>query len=180
MQRNAKVREAVGHTVPAPRTAAPGTPAASSAADAPVLALRGAAVRLAGRTLWSGVDLRVGAGEFVAVLGPNGAGKSTLIKVLLGLLPGADGEVRVLGARPGRANHRIGYLPQRRSCDPSMRIRGIEVVGLGLDGDRWGVPLPSFGARRPAAGGPAARRRGHRTGRSLGVRAPAHQPLLRR
>ncbi len=92
--------------------------------------------------LWSGVDLTVGAGEFVAVLGPNGAGKSTLLKVLLGLMPAAAGQVRVLGQPPGRANHRIGYLPQRRSFDPSVRIRGTDVIRLGLDGDHWGIPLP--------------------------------------
>ncbi|WP_280702502.1 ATP-binding cassette domain-containing protein [Kitasatospora sp. GP82] len=67
----------------------------------PVLSLRAAAVRVGGRTLWSGVDLAVGAGEFTAVLGPNGVGKSTLVKVLLGVLPAAAGEVRVLGEAPG-------------------------------------------------------------------------------
>lgn len=111
-----------------------------------VLELRGAAVRVGGATLWSGVDLAVGAGEFVAVLGPNGVGKTTLLKVLLGLLPVAEGQVRVLGEPAGRANSRIGYLPQRRSFDASSRIRGTDVVRLGLDGDRWGIPLP-FGRR---------------------------------
>jgi zinc/manganese transport system ATP-binding protein len=111
------------------------------------MSLRGAAVRVGGRTLWSGVDLDVGAGEFVAVLGPNGVGKSTLVKVLLGILPAAAGDVRVLGEQPGHAGDRIGYLPQRRSFDTSLRIRGIDVVGLGWDGDRWGVPL----RRRKAA-----------------------------
>ncbi|MFC1412611.1 metal ABC transporter ATP-binding protein [Streptacidiphilus sp. N1-12] len=110
--------------------------------------LRGAAVAVGGRTLWSGVDLTVRAGEFVAVLGPNGVGKSTLVKVLLGLLPTAAGEVRVLGRAPGGAGARIGYLPQRRSFDASLRIRGRDVVRLGLDGDRWGVPLPFGTARR--------------------------------
>ncbi|WP_241777520.1 metal ABC transporter ATP-binding protein [Streptomyces sp. CT34] len=117
----------------------------------PVAALRDAAVRVGGRTLWSGVDLRIGAGEFTAVLGPNGVGKSTMIKVLLGALPAAAGDVRVLGARPGEANDRIGYLPQRRSFDASLRIRGVDVVRMGLDGDRWGVPLPFPSARRRAA-----------------------------
>ncbi|MEY9947602.1 ATP-binding cassette domain-containing protein [Kitasatospora sp. GAS1066B] len=69
--------------------------------ERPVLSLRGAAVRVGGRTLWSGVDLTVGAAEFTAVLGPNGVGKSTLVKVLLGVLPAAAGEVRVLGGPPG-------------------------------------------------------------------------------
>ncbi|MGW3625300.1 metal ABC transporter ATP-binding protein [Streptomyces sp. NPDC000880] len=118
-----------------------------------VVSLRGAAVRVGGRTLWSGVDLDVGAGEFVAVLGPNGVGKSTLIKVLLGVLPTASGEVRVLGERPGRAGQRVGYLPQRRSFDASLRMRGTDIVRLGWDGDRWGIGLPGLsGARRKAAG----------------------------
>ena len=56
----------------------------------------------------------------------------------------------MLGRPPGRAGHRIGYLPQRRSFDASLRIRGIDVVRLGLDGDRWGVPLPV----RPAPAAP--------------------------
>jgi zinc/manganese transport system ATP-binding protein len=119
-----------------------------------VVAVHGAAVRVGGRTLWSGVELEVGAGEFTAVLGPNGAGKSTLVKLLLGLLPAAEGEVRVLGTAPERARHRIGYLPQRRSFDASLRVRGVDIVRMGLDGDRWGVPLPlpaRFGARRRAA-----------------------------
>ncbi|MEU3874173.1 MULTISPECIES: metal ABC transporter ATP-binding protein [Streptomyces] len=135
---------------PAVRAAEARLPASRQAAE-PVLELRDAAVRVAGRTLWAGVDLTVGAGEFTAVLGPNGVGKSTLVKVVLGAHPLAAGEVRVLGARPGRAGHRIGYLPQRRSFDASMRIRGIDVVRLGMDGDRWGVPLPLPGPRRRAA-----------------------------
>ncbi|MEW2549626.1 metal ABC transporter ATP-binding protein [Streptomyces sp. NPDC047002] len=118
------------------------TAEAAPGAAAPVVALRGAGVRVGGRTLWSGVDLEVGAGEFVAVLGPNGVGKSTLVKVLLGVEQPAAGEVRVLGARPGRAGARVGYLPQRRSFDASLRLRGTDVVRLGWDGDRWGVPLP--------------------------------------
>jgi zinc/manganese transport system ATP-binding protein len=85
------------------------------------------------------------------VLGPNGVGKSTLIKVLLGVLPPASGEVRVLGEAPGRAGQRVGYLPQRRSFDASLRMRGTDIVRLGWDGDRWGIPLPGSSGRKAAA-----------------------------
>ncbi|MFI2207559.1 metal ABC transporter ATP-binding protein [Streptomyces sp. NPDC020192] len=170
----AKARDAVthtsGHTVPSRRSG--GHDTATGAGSDPVVALRGAAVRVGGRTLWSGVDLRIGAGEFTAVLGPNGVGKSTMIKVLLGALPAAAGEVRVLGARPGQANDRIGYLPQRRSFDATLRIRGIDVVRMGLDGDRWGVPLPFPSERRRAA-----RARVDEVIELVGATAYAHRPI---
>jgi zinc/manganese transport system ATP-binding protein len=107
-----------------------------------VIELHGAAVRIGERTLWSDVDLTVRPGEFVSVLGPNGVGKSTLVKAVLGLLPLSAGSIRVLGGAPGTANDQIGYLPQRRGFDAQLRVRGVDVVRLGLDGNRWGVPLP--------------------------------------
>jgi zinc/manganese transport system ATP-binding protein len=70
--------------------------------------------------------------------------------VLLGLLPLHHGSARVLGAPPGAHNERLGYLPQRRVFDADTRVRGCDLVRLGLDGHRWGVPLPlagRFGAR---------------------------------
>ena len=107
--------------------------------------LRDAAVRLGGRAIWSDVELRVGEGEFVAILGPNGAGKSTLLRVLLGLLGLSRGTATVLGGAPGARNRDIGYLPQRRVFDEATRGRGVDLVRLGLDGRRWGVPLPMAG-----------------------------------
>lgn len=149
-----------------------------------VIALRGAAAVVGGRTLWSGVDLTVRSGEFVAVLGPNGAGKSTLIKVLLGTLPSGTGTVSVLGRRPGGAGERIGYLPQRRNFDASLRIRGTDIVRLGLDGDRWGLPLPGlgrFGTGRLGARSHARRREAEARIREVidlvGARAYAHRPI---
>jgi zinc/manganese transport system ATP-binding protein len=111
---------------------------------ATVVRLDRAEVRIGGRTIWSDVDLRVQAGEFVAVLGPNGAGKSTLLAAILGLRPLSAGSIQVLGAEPGRRSARIGYLPQRRAFDPATRIRGVDLVRLGWDGDRWGLPLPGW------------------------------------
>jgi zinc/manganese transport system ATP-binding protein len=116
-----------------------------------MISATGAAVALGGRRVWSDLDMQVDAGEFVAVLGPNGAGKSTLVKAVLGLLPLAAGTLAVLGDRPGRHNDAIGYLPQRRSFDAGLRVRGRDMVQLGLDGDRWGVPLPGRTGRRRRA-----------------------------
>jgi zinc/manganese transport system ATP-binding protein len=105
------------------------------------VALRDAAVEVGGKTVWRGVDLAVEPGELVAVLGPNGAGKSTLLRVILGLARLTHGSASVLGEPAGRLNAAIGYLPQRHAFDSSTRIRGVDLVRLGLDGDRWGLPL---------------------------------------
>jgi len=122
-----------------------GLDASTSAA---VIQTQGASVRFGERLLWSGVDLSIRPGTFSAILGPNGAGKSTLLKVFLGLQPLASGTVNVLGAPAGAARRRIGYVPQRGGYDRTIRIRGIDVVRLGLDGGRWGVPLSAIRARR--------------------------------
>jgi zinc/manganese transport system ATP-binding protein len=110
--------------------------------DGTALAFADAAVRLRGRFVWRHVDLEIAAGSFVAVLGPNGAGKTTLIRAALGLTELAEGSITVFGRRVRRGNDAIGYLPQRRNFDPDLRIRGVDLVRLGLDGARWGFPLP--------------------------------------
>jgi zinc/manganese transport system ATP-binding protein len=117
--------------------APPTTPRAAG----PAVALAHAAIRMGGREILSDVSITIGHGEFVAVLGPNGAGKSTLMKAILGLVPLAAGSVDVLGSPPQHARGRIGYLPQRQSFDAATRVRGVDLVTLGLDGARWGVPV---------------------------------------
>jgi len=58
----------------------------------------------------------------------------------------------VLGTSPRVAKREIGYLPQRHAFDATTRIRGVDLVRLGLDGARWGLPLPGrAGPRRRVA-----------------------------
>jgi zinc/manganese transport system ATP-binding protein len=117
--------------------------------DTPAVRVRDAAVWYDGHAVFQHVDAEIGRGEFVAILGPNGTGKSTFIKGLIGLIPMVGEQIEVLGEAPGEASRRIGYVPQRRHFDTSVRLRGVDIVRLGLDGDRWGIPLPSLlsGAR---------------------------------
>jgi zinc/manganese transport system ATP-binding protein len=121
-------------------TRAPGRATATGRA---VVALRGATLSYGRRALWSGLDLDIQPGEFVAVLGPNGSGKTSLLRVLLGLQKLSGGTVEVAGG-----NGRIGYVPQQRAIDPSITLRGRDLVSLGYDGHRWGIGLRGARERR--------------------------------
>jgi len=102
-------------------------------ATGPVIEATALASGYHGRTVWSGADFSIGAGEFLTVLGPNGAGKSTLLRMVLGLIRPAHGTLRVFGDQPRRGNPAIGYVPQRRTLDPDLSVRAVDLVGLGVD-----------------------------------------------
>ena len=112
----------------------------------PSVQLRDAALRFGDRELWSGLDLDLAPGEFLTVLGPNGSGKTSLLKVLLGLQPLAAGTVSICGRTPRRGSDLVGYVPQQKSFDRGLPLRGRDLVRLGLDGHRWGLP---FGRKDP-------------------------------
>lgn len=118
-----------------------------SGAPASVLEIRGAALHRSGRELWSGLDLDVAPGEFLAVLGPSGSGKTTLLRSILGLQPLSGGTVRVGGQPARRGDRRIGYVPQQRPLPPDTSMRARDLVALGVNGTRFGLPIPHRGDR---------------------------------
>jgi zinc/manganese transport system ATP-binding protein len=109
----------------------------------PVLEVRGIGVSLSGRRILHDVSFAIEPGEFVGLIGSNGAGKTTLLRVILGLERASSGTVLAGGARPGRGSEIIGYLPQKVDLDPDLPLRARDVVGLGLDGKKLGIALPS-------------------------------------
>lgn len=78
------------------------------------------------RQALDGVNLKIGAGEFVALLGPNGAGKSTLLQILTGLFVADSGSVEVLGAdmrrAPTQALGRLGVVFQQQALDLDLSV----------------------------------------------------------
>jgi zinc/manganese transport system ATP-binding protein len=115
---------------------------------AEMLAVDGVSVQLGGRQVLRDVGFTIRAGEFVGLIGSNGAGKTTLLRVILGLQQPSAGTVRIDGAGRSRHAPAIGYVPQKVLLDPDMPIRARDLVGLGLDGNRLGIPLPSRGRRK--------------------------------
>lgn len=61
------------------------------------------------------VSFAIPAGQYVGIIGPNGGGKTTLLKIVMGLIQPAKGEIFIFGETPAQArkNGSIGYVPQR-------------------------------------------------------------------
>lgn len=144
------------------------------------LQIRGAALRRGDRELWSGLDLDVAPGELIAVLGPSGSGKTTLLRAILGLEPLSEGTITALGEPVRRrGNRRIGYLPQARPLPRDTSIRGRELVGLGVDGHRFGLPLRRRGDRARVDALIDAVGAGHFADEPVGVLSGGEQQRLR-
>ena len=117
------------------------TPARPGPVDA-VLEFENGSLGFGGRSLWSDLDLTVRPGEFLAVLGPNGSGKTSLLKTILGQQRLDSGSVRLSGRPIRRGDRSVGYIPQQKLVPPGTPLRGRDLVALGVNGHRFGPPLP--------------------------------------
>lgn len=87
--------------------------AAGSAVAAPAIAVHGLHFSWPGETqaVFDGLELRVSAGEHIALTGPSGSGKTALLSLLAGLVPATSGEIAIGGV--ALTDHTIASLRQR-------------------------------------------------------------------
>ena len=90
----------------------------------------------------SHVNLRVEAGQVVALVGPSGCGKSTLLRAILGTHPPSEGEVLVGGKRIDRPTRDVGIVYQHYSLYDFLKAR--ENVAFGLLLDQTSTPYRVF------------------------------------
>lgn len=86
------------------------------------------------KTVLNGVSFELPPGRLLGLVGHNGAGKSTLIKLILGLLKPASGNLTVLGGRPGASPLDVGYLPENVSFYDAMTVEEHLRYFAGLKG----------------------------------------------
>src|SRR6185503_8906967 len=109
----------------------------------PALEIRDVRVQLGGLPVLRGVNLRMAAGQLVALIGPNGSGKTTLLRAMLGLQPVQSGEIHLLGETDlRRALPRVGYVPQRLELERSCVLSVREFLALRLRQTRHWFWLP--------------------------------------
>ena len=109
----------------------------------PLLTLRGIGKKFPGVVALAGVDFTVRAAEIHALLGENGAGKSTLIKVLTGVHPPDEGEIR-LEDRPVRPTspkdaERLGISTVYQEVNLIPTLSVAENIGLGRQPGKFGL-----------------------------------------
>jgi len=114
----------------------------------PVLSISGATFGYAETPLWQDLTLDVAPGEFIAIIGTNGSGKTSLLRAILGQEQLRAGTITIAGKPIGHGSRRIGYIPQHRSVDASTPMRARDLLSLGLNGHRFGLP---WGGRKARA-----------------------------
>ena len=81
-----------------------------------------------------GVDLEVGAGEFVTIVGPSGCGKTTLLNMIAGLLDPTDGQILINGVEDEDRTRHFSYMFQKDLLFPWRNIRDNVALGIEIQG----------------------------------------------
>ena len=107
--------------------------------DTPALDVAGLTVRYGDTLAVDGVDLRIPAGQTVALLGSNGAGKSSVVNAALGLFRPAAGQVRLLGRAPADAVRAggVGAMLQHGGLPSETRVGEVLALVRGRYADPW-------------------------------------------
>lgn len=89
-----------------------------------------------GHTALRNAGFAIPTGTITGLLGVNGAGKSTLFKAIMGFVPTAQGEIRLLGLSVREALRRnlVAYVPQSEEVDWSFPVLVEDVVMMGRYG----------------------------------------------
>src|SRR5271157_4189746 len=119
----------------------------------PVIEVRNASFSYQSTPVLEDVNLTIYDRESVCIVGPNGGGKTTLLRLLLGQLQPAKGEILIFGQPPRDARLRLGYMPQRSEYDPLFPVTVLDVVlmgRLGQPGLRGWLGWHGRGDRRAA------------------------------
>jgi NitT/TauT family transport system ATP-binding protein len=83
-----------------------------------------------------GVELSIGAGEFVSLVGPSGCGKSTLLRIVAGLMPPTRGRVTLAGQPPvvaRQGGQRVAFVFQEPRLLPWRTV--VDNIRLPLEFD---------------------------------------------
>ncbi|UQZ33953.1 ABC transporter [Paenibacillus sp. PK3_47] len=96
-------------------------------AGEPVISISGLWMNYSDRMVLRGIDLEVHRGQIIGYIGPNGAGKSTTVKIMLGLVEGYNGTVKIFGKDIADGDtaykRRIGYVPEVAELYDSLTAR---------------------------------------------------------
>ena len=95
--------------------------------ESPAIILKEVTKRFGKKTAVCRLNLEVNPGEIVGLVGPNGAGKTTTLRMLTGIIRATTGSIQVNGhdieKEPTLAKERIGYIPEKPTCYPSLTTR---------------------------------------------------------
>ncbi|MGB4649769.1 MAG: ABC transporter ATP-binding protein, partial [Acetivibrionales bacterium] len=108
--------------------------------DEVVISIRDLRMSFGENEVLKGIDMDIYKGQIIGYIGPNGAGKSTTVKLMLGILNGYEGEIRIFGDDISNGSveykRRIGYVPESAEVYESLTAQEyLTFVGelYGLD-----------------------------------------------